>query len=63
MCLFIELPLGNTSEYAMKASKRGHSFSTCTRFSKKVTFLIPLIRTCSVRNVSFSESFAHVLNE
>ena len=45
-----------------------HSFSTYAKFSKKLTFLTPLIctRRCvhqGVRNVSLSESFAYVLNE
>ena len=47
---------------------RDYSFSTCAKFSEKLTFLTPLIRTrtCAyqgVRNVSFSEYVAYVLNE
>ena len=47
---------------------RNHSFSTYEKFSEKLTFLNPLIRTrtCAyqrVRNVSFSENFAYILNE
>ena len=47
---------------------RGRSFSTYGKISEKLTFLTPLIRTpmCAyqrVRNVSFSENFAYVLNE
>ena len=34
----------------------GHSFSTCTKFSEKLAYQ-------GVRNVSFSGSFAYVLNE
>ena len=46
---------------------RDHSFSTYSEFSGELTFF-PLIstRTCAyqgVRNVSFSENFAYVLNE
>ena len=52
--------------YANKRSKisileRGHSFSTYAKFFEKLTFL----RTGTyqgVRNVSFSENFAQVLN-
>ena len=48
---------------------RNHSFSTYAKFSEKLTFLTPwypMLRTCAcqgVRNVSFSENFAYVLNE
>ena len=47
---------------------RDHSFSTCAKLSEKLTILIPLIRTRTsadqgVRNVSFSEYLAYVLNE
>ena len=46
---------------------RDHPFSTYAKFSEKLTFLTPLIRTrmCAyqgVRNVSFSENFVYVLN-
>ena len=44
-----------------------YSFSTYAKFSEKLIFLTPLIRTrtCKYRkiNVSFSENFAYVLNE
>ena len=45
----------------------GHLFSTYAKFLRKLTFY-PLIRTSTsayqgVRNVSFSESFVHVLND
>ena len=36
---------------------RDHPFSRYTNFSEKITFLIP-----GVRNVTFSENFASVLN-
>ena len=44
------------------------SFSKYTKLSGKLTFLTPFIctRTCAfqgVRNVSFSETFAYLLNE
>ena len=44
-----------------------HLLSTYAKFSEKLTFLTPLIstHTCAyrgVRNVSFSENFAYVLN-
>ena len=42
----------------------GHPFSTCAKFSEKLTFLTS--RTCvyqGVKNVSFSENLAYVLNE
>ena len=47
---------------------RDHSFSTYAKFSEKTNVSYPLIRTrtCAyqgVRNVSFSENFAYVLNE
>ena len=47
---------------------RDHSFSMCAKLSEKLTILIFLIRTLTrvdqgVRNVSFSEYFAYVLNE
>ena len=43
-----------------------HSLSTYAKFSEKLTY--PLIRTCTcafqeVRNISFSENFAYVINE
>ena len=53
---------------------RDHPFSTCEKFSEKLTFLPPpppppdTLRTCAyqgwkeVRNVSFSENFAYVVN-
>ena len=43
----------------------GHSFSTCAKLSQKLTFLSPdtQIRGREVRNVSFSENVAYVLNE
>ena len=45
---------------------RDHPFSTYAKFSEKLTFLTPLIRTrmCAYQdvNVSFSENFAYVLN-
>ena len=44
--------------------EREHLFSTYAKFSEKLIFLNP--RTCAyqgVRNVSFSENFAYVLNE
>ena len=47
----------------LKLFDRGHSFSTNTKFSKKLTFLT---RTCAyheLRSVTFSENFACVLNE
>ena len=45
-----------------------HSFSKFAKFSEKPTFLTPLIRTRTdayqgLRNISFSENFANVLNE
>ena len=45
-----------------------HLFSTCAKFSKKtnISYLLICIRTCAyqaVRNVSFSEDFAYLLNE
>ena len=45
-----------------------HSFGTCAKFSKELTFLTPDMHMymCvlgGVRNVSFSESFAYILNE
>ena len=45
----------------------GHPFSAYAKFSEKLTFLTSLIRTrtCAyqgVRNVSFSENVAYVLN-
>ena len=47
---------------------RGYSFSTYSKFSKKLTFLTlfyayVLVRKMGVRNVNFSENFAYVLNE
>ena len=43
---------------------RDHSFSTCTKFSEKPTFLTPwYAQYQGVRNISFSEYFAYVLNE
>ena len=46
---------------------RVHPFSTYTKFSEKLTFLTPWyahirVRIREVRNVSFSENFAYVLN-
>ena len=45
----------------------GRSFSTYANFHEKLTFLTPLyahVRVhIGVRNVSFSENFANVLNE
>ena len=44
-----------------------HSFSTYAQFSEKLTFLTLIrTRTCAyqgVRNVSFSENFAYLLND
>ena len=49
-----------------KITVRGHPFSTYAKFSGKLTFLNPIrTRTCAyqgVRNVSFPENFAYVLN-
>ena len=47
---------------------RDHSFSTYAKFPEKLRFCFHLIltRTCvypEVRNVSFSENFAYILNE
>ena len=44
-----------------------YSFRTYVKFSEKLTFLTPLIRTrtCAcywLRNISFSENIAYVLN-
>ena len=55
-----------TSEYG-SVLERGHPLSTYAKFPEKLTFLTPLIRTraCAyqgVRNVSFSENLAYVLN-
>ena len=50
--------------YQYQLLEGGHSLSTYAKFSEKLTFN-PLIRTRScqgVRNVSFSENFAYVLN-
>ena len=45
----------------------GHSFSTYTKFSEKPhSYSLIRTRTCGdqvVRNISFSENFAYVLNE
>ena len=44
----------------------GHSFSTFAKFSEKSTFLIlryAHVRVLGVRNLSFSENFAYVLNK
>ena len=43
--------------YSNLTSIWDHPFSTYAKFSEKLTFLIPW-----VRNVSFSENFAYVLN-
>ena len=56
----------NVSSCEMYSNTIGdHSFCTFAKFSEKLTFL-NLLRTCAyqgVRNVSFSEDFADVLNE
>ena len=44
---------------------RNHLFSPYTKFSAKLTFFTPWSCTCTyleVRNVTFSENFAYVLN-
>ena len=42
----------------------GHPFITHVKFSSKLTFFIPDTHTYQgVRNVNFSENFAHVLNK
>ena len=45
---------------------RSHSFSTYAKFSKKLTFLTPVIQMYAykgVRNISFSRNYAEVLHE
>ena len=60
--------LSDVSEgYRKYLTVSGHSLSTYAKFSEKLTFLVPLIRTrtCAyqeVRNVCFSENFAYVFN-
>ena len=50
-------------------SGRGHSFSTYTKYSEKITFIsYPLMRTRKfayqeIRNINFSENLVYVLNE
>ena len=57
------------NSYELSDLRRDHSFSTYGKCSEKLTFLTPWyadVRTCAyqeVRNVSFSEDFAYVLNE
>ena len=46
---------------------RDHPFSTYAKFSEKLTFVTPRyahvrVRIMGVRNVSFSENFAYVVN-
>ena len=48
-------------------SERDYPFSTYAKISEKLTFLTPLICTCTcayqgVRNVTFSENYAYVLH-
>ena len=40
---------------------RDHPFSTCATFSKKLTFLTRRCPHHGVRNISFSENFAQIL--
>ena len=52
----------------VRASLWDHSFSTFAKFSQRTNISYPLLRTrtCAnqgLRNVSFSENFANVLNE
>ena len=61
-------PKMNFSEQLFYRTPRNHSFSTYAEFSEKLTFLTPWLRTSAcayqeVRNDSFSENFAYVLNE
>ena len=65
--LFQVLVLTERKKILFSFGFRGHPFSTYTKFSEKLIFLTPLIRTrtCTyqgVRNVTFSENFAYVLN-
>ena len=50
------------SKMTVMCSLRYHSFSTCAKFSEKLTFLTPWYVPVR-RNVSFSKNFAYVLNE
>ena len=57
-----KIVLGNFADVV-----RGHPLSTYAKFSEKLTFLDPLIRTRTyayqgVRRFSFSENFAYVIN-
>ena len=50
----------------VKTSITDHPFSTCAKFSKKLTFLTPWYAHVRVRirgkNISFSKNFAHAVN-
>ena len=67
-------PVIRTHKYTKARTRKytwGHSFSTIAKLSEKLTFLTPdthTLRTptCAyqgVRNVSFSDNFAYLLNE
>ena len=62
-CQFFFSTFGDSS----LSEVRGNLFSMCVKFYEKLKYLLtPLIRTRTyqeVRNVSFSENFAYVLNE
>ena len=68
-CYRIERSFGHKKTESKKQQFSGdHFFSTFTKFPEKLTFLTPLIGkgTCAyqgLRNVSFLENFANVLNE
>ena len=54
------------TEHKVIYLKRDHSFITCAKFPENITYLLIRTRTFAyqgVRNVSFSENFAYLLNE
>ena len=60
--------ISGKAEFFQYVLNKDHLFSMFAKFSEKLTFLYPLIhtRTCAyqgVRNVSFSENFANVIDE